>query len=52
MKWVTLGLPLTSAVVIAISIIPGVKFSDLARLDHLTFAIAAGAAASTIHGPP
>jgi putative flippase GtrA/uncharacterized membrane protein YbhN (UPF0104 family) len=48
MKWVALGLLLTSAVVIAISILSGVKFSDLARLGYLTFALASGVCASKL----
>jgi glycosyltransferase 2 family protein len=48
MKWVALGLLLTSAVVIAISILSGVKFSDLTRLGYLTFALAAGVSASKL----
>src|ERR1700693_1871823 len=42
MKWVALGLLLSSAVVIAISILSGVTFSDLTKLGYLTFALAAG----------
>ncbi len=48
MKWVALGLLLTSAVVIAISILSGVKFSDLTKLGYLTFALAAGVCASKL----
>jgi glycosyltransferase 2 family protein len=48
MRWVALGLLLTSAVVIAISILSGVKFSDLTNLGYLTFALAAGASASRL----
>jgi putative flippase GtrA len=48
MKWVALGLLLTSAVVIAISILSGVKLSDLTRLGYLTFALAAGVCASKL----
>ena len=48
MKWVALGLLLTSAVVIAISILSGVKFSDLTKLGYLTFALAAGVCASRL----
>jgi putative flippase GtrA len=48
MKWVALGLLLTSAVVIAISILSGVKLSDLTKLGYLTFAFAAGACASKL----
>jgi uncharacterized protein (TIRG00374 family) len=43
LKWVALGLVLSSAVVIAISIFSGVKFSDLTELGYYTFALAAGA---------
>jgi len=48
MKWIALGLLLTSAVVIAISILSGVTFSDLTRLGYLTFALAAGVCASKL----
>jgi len=48
MKWVALGLLLTSAVVIVISILSGVKFSDLTKLGYLTFALAAGVCASKL----
>ena len=48
MKWVALGLLLTSAVVIAISILSGVKFSDITKLGYLTFALAAGVSASRL----
>jgi len=48
MKWIALGLLLTSAVVIAISILSGVKFSDLTKLGYLTFALAAGVCASKL----
>ncbi|HVC27478.1 MAG TPA: lysylphosphatidylglycerol synthase domain-containing protein [Nitrososphaerales archaeon] len=48
MKWVALGLLLTSAVVIAISILSGVKLSDLTKLGYLTFALAAGVCASKL----
>jgi uncharacterized protein (TIRG00374 family) len=41
MKWVAIGLALTSAVVIAISIFSGVTLSDLAKLGYLTFGLAA-----------
>jgi glycosyltransferase 2 family protein len=42
MKWIALGLLLSSAVVVAISILSGVSFSDLAKLGYLTFALAVG----------
>jgi putative flippase GtrA/uncharacterized membrane protein YbhN (UPF0104 family) len=48
MKWVALGLLLSSGVVIAISILSGVKFSDLIKLGYLTFALASGLAASRL----
>jgi putative flippase GtrA len=48
MKWVALGLLLTSAVVIAISIISGVTIADLTKLGYLTFALAAGVCASKL----
>ena len=48
MKWIALGLLLTSAVVIAISILSGVKLSDLTKLGYVTFALAAGMCASKL----
>ncbi len=48
MKWIAFGLLLTSGVVIAISILSGVKFSDLTKLGYLTFALAAGVCASKL----
>jgi putative flippase GtrA len=48
MKWIAVGLLLTSAVVIAISILSGVTFSDLTKLGYLTFALAAGVCASKL----
>jgi putative flippase GtrA len=48
MKWVALGLLLSSGVVIAISILSGVTLSDLAQLGYLTFVLAAGFAASRL----
>jgi putative flippase GtrA len=48
MKWVALGLLLSSGVVIAISILSGVKFSDLTKLGYLSFALAAGLASSRL----
>ena len=48
MKWVALGLLLTSGVVIAISLLSGVTFSDLTTLGYLTFALAAAFAASRL----
>jgi len=48
MKWIALGLLLSSAVVIAISILSGVTFSDLTKLGYLTFALAAGVCASKL----
>src|SRR5271157_3507623 len=48
MKWVALGLVLSSAVVIAISIFSGVKFSDLTKLGYLTFGLAAAVSASRL----
>jgi len=47
-KWAALGLLLTSAVVIAISILSGVKSSDLTKLGYLTFALAVGVSASRL----
>jgi uncharacterized protein (TIRG00374 family) len=48
MKWVALGLILSSAVVIVISVFSGVKFSDLTELGYLTFAMAATVSASRL----
>jgi glycosyltransferase 2 family protein len=48
MKWVALGLLLGSGVVVAISILTGVKLSDLTKLGYLTFALSAGFAASRL----
>jgi putative flippase GtrA len=48
MKWIALGLLLTSGVVIAISILSGVKVSDLTKLGYLTFALTAGVCASKL----
>ena len=45
MKWVALGLVLSSSVVIAISIFSGVTLSDLARLGYLTFGMVAAVTA-------
>jgi glycosyltransferase 2 family protein len=48
LKWAALGLILSSAVVIAISIFSGVKFSDLTELGYVTFALAAGVSVSRL----
>ena len=48
MKWVALGLVLSSAVVIVISIFSGVTLSDLAKLGYLTFGLAAAASAAKL----
>jgi uncharacterized protein (TIRG00374 family) len=48
LKWAALGLVVSSAVVIAISIFSGVKFSDLTALGYLTFGLAAGVSASRL----
>jgi uncharacterized membrane protein YbhN (UPF0104 family) len=48
MKWVALGLVLSSSVVIAISFFSGVTLSDLAKLGYVTFALAAAASASKL----
>jgi uncharacterized protein (TIRG00374 family) len=48
MKWVALGLVLSSSVVIAISILSGVRFSDLVELGYLTFGLAAIASISRL----
>jgi len=41
MKWVAIGLVLSSAVVIIISLYSGVKFSDFESIGYLTFGLAA-----------
>jgi hypothetical protein len=41
LKWVATGLVLSSAVVVIISILSGVTYSDLERLGYLTFVLAA-----------
>jgi uncharacterized membrane protein YbhN (UPF0104 family) len=48
MKWVALGLVLSSSVVIAISFFSGVTLSDLAKLGYATFALAAAVSASRL----
>jgi len=48
MKWLALGLVLTSAVVIVISIFSGVTLSDLATLGYLTFGLAAAVTAAKL----
>jgi uncharacterized membrane protein YbhN (UPF0104 family) len=48
LKWAALGLVLSSAVVIGISIFSGVKFSDLTALGYMTFAMAAAASVSRL----
>jgi uncharacterized protein (TIRG00374 family) len=45
LKWVALGLVLTSAVVIAISFFSGVTLGDLEKLGYLTFGLAAAVTA-------
>ena len=51
MKWVALGLLLSSAGVVVISILSDMKFSELTKLGYLTFALAAGASASRLLVP-
>lgn len=48
MKWVAVGLILSSTVVIAITFFSGVKLSDLTAIGYATFAIAAVASASRL----
>jgi uncharacterized membrane protein YbhN (UPF0104 family) len=48
MKWVALGLVLSSAVVILISFFSGVTVSDLAKLGYVTFVLAAAVSASRL----
>jgi uncharacterized protein (TIRG00374 family) len=48
LKWAALGLVLSSAVVIAISVFSGIKFSDLTKLGYLTFGLAAAVSASRL----
>jgi glycosyltransferase 2 family protein len=43
LRWVAVGLVLTTAVVIVISVFSGVTLSDLARLGYLPFGLAAAA---------
>src|SRR4030042_5154829 len=40
-KWIAVGLVLSSAVVIIISLYSGVKFSDFESIGYLTFGLAA-----------
>jgi uncharacterized protein (TIRG00374 family) len=47
-KWAAVGLVLSSAVVIVITIYSGVTISDLARLGYLTFGLAAAASAARL----
>ncbi len=48
LKWVAVGLVLSSAVVIIISLYSGVKFSDFERIGYLTFGLAAAASATKL----
>jgi len=48
LKWAALGLILSSAVVIAISIFSGVTFANLVELGYLTFGLAAAASAARL----
>jgi glycosyltransferase 2 family protein len=48
LKWVAMGLVLSSAVVIIISLYSGVKFSDFERIGYLTFSLAAAASAARL----
>lgn len=43
LRWVAVGLVLTSAVVIIISLYSGVRFSDFETVGYLTFGLAAAA---------
>ena len=47
-KWVALGLVLSSAVVIVISVFSGISFSDLTKLGYVTFGLAAAASVSRL----
>ena len=48
LKWVALGLVLTSSVVIGISFFSGITLSDLVKLGFLTFGLAAAASAARL----
>jgi uncharacterized membrane protein YbhN (UPF0104 family) len=48
LKWVAMGLVLSSAVVIIISLYSGVKFSDFERIGYLTFGLAGAASAARL----
>jgi glycosyltransferase 2 family protein len=48
MKWIAVGLLLTSTVVIAISLLSGVTATDFADIGYLTFAAASGAMAARL----
>ena len=48
LKWVALGLILTSSVVIGISFFSGVTLSDLVKLGYLAFGLAAAASAARL----
>jgi len=48
LRWVAVGLALSSAVVILISIFSGVKLSDLERLGYLPFGLAAAASVARL----
>lgn len=47
-KWVAVGLVLSSAVVIIISLYSGVKFSDFESIGYLTFGLAAAASVARL----
>ena len=48
LRWVALGLVLTTSVVVVISLFSGVTFADLAKLGYVTFALAAVASAARL----
>ncbi len=48
LRWVAVGLVLSTSVVAIITILSGVTFADLARLGYLTFALAAAASVSRL----
>jgi glycosyltransferase 2 family protein len=48
LRWVTIGVALSSAVVIAITIFSGVSWSDLERLGYLPFGLAAAASVARL----
>ena len=48
LKWVAVGLLLSTSVVVIISILSGVSFADLARLGYLPFGLAAAVGAARL----